>query len=279
MASAMLNCLLFIRFVEVPAELLVKRFSGLQSKFAFAAVIECSKYHIILFYVYLCRSLLKGTIWWLMDYRMVPNRLSMDVNRPIANRPTLFPELKDADKLNEIEIRMMALDQCCQGKTIEERTRNFIRENAPRPPANLHFSPQKEPLQMARELAHICRPAVYSIFMLMSVYDDDKSMQLAGWLLSLSMDYFSCWPELYTVLSGSKRPPSESVEEVEEKEFRLLRMGMYLFRQPFFSDHTKPFLDGFVDKLDQWRILSPIATTAKAYLSLCEESLLYTSSS
>lgn len=217
-----------------------------------------------------------------MDYRMVPHRLSMDVNRPITNRPSVFPELKDADKLNEIEIRMMALDQCFQGKTIEERTRNFIRENAPRPPGNQYFQSQKEPLQKARELAHICRPAIYSLFMLVSVYDHDdhdNSMQLAGWLLSLSMDYFSCWPELYTVLSGSKRPTHESVEEQEEKEFRLLRMGMYLFRPPFFSDHTKPWLDTLVNKVDQWRILSPIATTAKAYLSLCEESLLYTSSS
>lgn len=49
MAGALINCLLFVRFVEVPAELIVKRFAGLESKYAFAAVLECVKYRLELY--------------------------------------------------------------------------------------------------------------------------------------------------------------------------------------------------------------------------------------
>jgi hypothetical protein len=45
LASALIGCLNIMRYVEVPAELLVKRFSGLPQKYVFTAALESIKYH------------------------------------------------------------------------------------------------------------------------------------------------------------------------------------------------------------------------------------------
>lgn len=45
LAARIYNILIFIRFAEVPAELLVRRFLGLEEKYIFVAIVEGAKYY------------------------------------------------------------------------------------------------------------------------------------------------------------------------------------------------------------------------------------------
>ena len=44
MVAPILNILAFVRFAEVPSELLIKRFLGMEAKYIFVATIESFKY-------------------------------------------------------------------------------------------------------------------------------------------------------------------------------------------------------------------------------------------
>lgn len=46
--------------------------------------------------------------------------------------------------------------------------------------------------------------------------------------------------------------------EREERQMRLIRLLLYLLREPLYSSLSKPYLDSVYEALAKWRILRPL---------------------
>jgi len=100
------------------------------------------------------------------------------------------------------------------------------------------FSKCRTSVEKLRELAHILRPLVYA-----SLYIYGKGSRRTRWMawgLSLSMELFSSYPSIIQTLR-SKSSGTEAISFLEEDEnkSRILRLALFLLREPFYSSFTK----------------------------------------
>lgn len=227
------------------------------------------------------RALVKGGIWWLSEGRLVSRNVLPRVCRPLRRCEV---SLDDDPPLNVIEARMEAMEACTKGSSSQEQARNFVRasitdEYYDHP--ELFFAGAQGFVEKSREVALITRPVVYAAIMLAAHRQGSARAKSVAWLGALLMDYYASWPEVNAALTKTAPAGHDDLSEyeVEERESRLLRLLLYLVREPFYTSTTKSILDGLLDKAGGWRLLAPLVSSAKAYLSLCEESQLYVSGS
>lgn len=122
-----------------------------------------------------------------------------------------------------------------------------------------------------REVSHILRPLVYVLLLYWSGSHALESkggprLRWIAWGLTLLMDVFSEWPQLAALLPVIPKPKTFSSEagqspaspmQKEEHQVRLLKLLLYLLREPLYSTISKGYLDSVIETLSKWRLLRP----------------------
>lgn len=117
-----------------------------------------------------------------------------------------------------------------------------------------------------REVCHILRPLVYVTLLYWGGFQalEGKSgprLRWAAWSLTLLMDVFSEWPQIATLFPGIVTPKTDQLPvspiQKEEHQARLLKMLLYLLREPLYSTVSKGYLDSVIETLSKWRLLRP----------------------
>ena len=114
-----------------------------------------------------------------------------------------------------------------------------------------------------------------SLLLIANGGSDTKSRK--NWIpfiVSLSLDLYSKWPEL-SEQSNQKLSPLET----EERSRRLLDFLWYPLRTPLYQSVTSVVLDNVEGRLGSIGLLGPVVETIKIYRKLCENVYFYTSAS
>lgn len=123
-------------------------------------------------------------------------------------------------------------------------------------------------IDRCREVCHVLRPLVYVILLYWGSSSgrdgDDSPIRWGAWGLTFLMDVFSEWPQIVALLPGvaprgamDAARPSLSPMQREERQTRLLKMLLYLLREPLYSTVSKGYLDSVIESLSKWRLLRP----------------------
>lgn len=186
-------------------------------------------------------------------------------------RPLLrnyLPDLIQSDKRlpeTDSENALLSEIKLANGKE-EEGIKNYLRKHrldsyilVP----ELSMRPLTLPLAKLRELSHILRPLVYASLVAGIYFKGRKSPKWtwAVWSATLVMDVFAEWPQIVNVL-GIKNPDdgatTASPMEKEERQIRLVKMLLYLLREPVYSLGSKPYMESVFGALAEWRLLRPV---------------------
>jgi hypothetical protein len=124
--------------------------------------------------------------------------------------------------------------------------------------------PQPQLLDKLREVAHILRPLAYTILLCCSLKPADpkkrQSLKWLAWILSASIDAFAEWPQLEKLLfkePAKEKTADESTIARDEKYTRVLKLLLYILREPFYSSLSKDYLNSVIETLEGWKLLRP----------------------
>lgn len=273
--------------LQVPAEMLVQRIWGLTAKLRYLVILEISKAaaRLLIFVSGGLRPILRN---YLPD-------LGVEASRPRTD-PT-------EELLSEIKLA---------GGKETEGVQRFLRKHRTDSQIlvpELSMTPRRGRREILREISHIIRPALYATAMALSLTRAGSRhagrLRWVAWSLSLGLDLFCEWPQLHVLLAtgeGKQSHPATSEAAVplierEERQMRLIRLLLYLLREPLYSSLSKPYLDSVYETLSKWRILRPLVgkfpsfwprradphgmmlptvETGRSYQKLCERVFLYT---
>ncbi|PJF19380.1 hypothetical protein PSACC_00789 [Paramicrosporidium saccamoebae] len=237
--------------VEVPLEMLVSRLLGLSSRIRYVVILEVIK---------------------------AASRLYLFVKS--GWRPVLRNHLPDV-MAGEYRGKQDSYDELvsdikCSGEGKEnEGVWTFLRKHrmdAYTLVPELSVSPVGDWLGRAREMTHILRPLIYTILLTAG----REKTRWSAWSISLAMDLFSEWPQLKTLVMGKQVETKDSPIEKNEKQIRMIKLLLYLLREPLYSTASKKYIDSVAGTLSHWRLLRPFVETAKSYQKLCEKVSYYT---
>lgn len=257
LARLLVTWLNVLRIVEVPFEMVIGMLLGVTARHRFILLIELQK------------MLSKTALWMLSGFRKTTGSLMPSMIRAVDRQ-----KIRDLDLMSDPEVLSKSIE-----KDHPEYLEQFIKSS--RSDALLLFPELTMSTAMTlaarmRELAHILRPLVYAGAYLYG--KRDSRTKWAAWSISLALELFACWPQVFEALH--KRPDSSlSPIEQDENSSRLIRLLLFLLREPLYSSATKERLNGLKAALGEWRILKPLVDTASSYQKLCEQVFLYTLSS
>jgi hypothetical protein len=131
----------------------------------------------------------------------------------------------------------------------------------------LSILPAMRGMDRLGEVLRILRPLVYVSGLLITHRRTHSRMPTMWifWGLTLGMDLFAEWPQLkrlvWEAFSGKRFEPaapakaSKSPIEREERQVRLLKLFLYLLREPLYSNVSRPYLNSVIETLSEWRVL------------------------
>lgn len=145
----------------------------------------------------------------------------------------------------------------------EEGIHNFLRKHrldqyvlVP----ELCLFPARGLLEKWRETSHIIRPLIYSASLVLTSRKNTlEKVKWASWIITMAMDLFAEWPQLMILLNvnDKKKEIKLSPIESDERQVRLIRLLLYLLRNPFYHIVSKPYLDSVIETLSKWKLLKP----------------------
>lgn len=163
------------------------------------------------------------------------------------------------DLLNEIKCTEGKEDEAIKSYLCKHRTDAFILV------PELSVTPVKTRVEKIREMAHILRPVLYTLLVAISLKNGKRSVKLQwiAWSLSLLMNTFSEWPQIKSMImeDGGDKPVSKvkvSPIERNERQIRMIKLLLYLLRDPFYHNVSKRYLDSVFESLAKWRLLHPL---------------------
>ena len=268
-----------IKIVQIPLEMIV-------------AKVAKSKRAVVVLVIELSKFIIKFGIWQGSGWRPVPKQLSIS---PERRDNTLKPAINNInrevdERVKEMEDKMDQLSFELKTAQSKEPLKAYLighKSNIFTSQPSLILTPCADWKSWTRELAHLARPAIYAISLLAisTSTSANKNTKRAAWipfLISLSLDLYSKWPELHvssnTNPSASVATPPSTIES-EEKARRLLDYLYYPLRSPLYPSFTSEFLDSLEERIGSLLILSPVVDTIKIYRKLCENVYFYTSAS
>lgn len=260
-----------VRIVQIPMEMIVAKLAK-SKRSLFVVLVELSKF------------IVKFGIWQGSGWRPVPKQFSISLDRrdefKESQRESKSDTLKEEDlRVKEMEDKMDQLNYQLKTAQSREPLKSYLKghkSNALTSQPNLIFKPCLDWMSWTRELAHLARPSIYALCLLL-LMKDGKGQGRKQWIpliLSLSLDLYSKWPEL-----NSQTNESFSTIESEERSRRLLDLLYYPLRTPLYQSITSEFLDSIEAKIGSLPLLSPVVETLKIYRKLCENVYFYTSAS
>lgn len=254
-----------IRIAQIPMELIVAKLAKGKREL-FVLVVELSKF------------IIKFGIWRGSGWRPVPKQFSISLERREDPSSSL-----ESDRVKRMEDKMDQLNQQLKTNQTREPLKSYLKghkSNALTLQPNLIFSPCTEWNSWSRELAHLIRPSVYALSLLIVAKHGGGGTR-KKWIpliVSLTLDLYSKWPELSST-TNTNTSGSTSTIESEERSRRLLDLLYYPLRSPLYNAVTSEFLDSIEEKIGAVPLLSPVVETIKVYRKLCENVYFYTSAS
>lgn len=186
-------------------------------------------------------------------------------------RPLLrnyLPDLIQAEgklPLSDSSEALLAEIRLAGGKE-EEGIKNYLRKHrvdAFSLVPELTIRPLTSIRERLQETSHILRPLLYSSLVATSFFRGERSVKWrwTAWSVTLAMDVFAEWPQimaLFGIQDATKDTSKPSPMEKEERHIRLVKLLLYLLREPVYSLGSKPYLESLVAVLGQWRLLRPV---------------------
>jgi hypothetical protein len=253
-----------IKIVQIPLEMIVIKFAK-KKETIFVLILELSKF------------IIKFGIWQGSGWRPVPKQFHTSIERRDENNFNIGGG-EEESKVKKLEEKMDRLDLQLKQAKSKEPLNNYLKghkSNIYTIQPQLSFKPCDDWTSWTRELAHLARPSIYALCLLMASRQDDKKKNWIPLLVSLSIDLYSKWPEL----RNNQTTAAESPLESEERARRLLNFLYYPLRSPLYQSATSELLDGIEGKIGEFAILTPVVETIKIYRKLWENVYFYTSAS
>jgi hypothetical protein len=253
-----------IKIVQIPLEMIVIKFAK-KKETIFVLILELSKF------------IIKFGIWQGSGWRPVPKQFHTSIERRDENNFNIGGG-EEESKVKKLEEKMDRLDLQLKQAKSKEPLNNYLKghkSNIYTIQPQLSFKPCDDWTSWTRELAHLARPSIYALCLLMASRQDDKKKNWIPLLVSLSIDLYSKWPEL----RNNQTTAAESPLESEERARRLLNFLYYPLRSPLYQSATSELLDDIEGKIGEFAILTPVVETIKIYRKLWENVYFYTSAS
>jgi len=240
--------------IQVPLEMIVQRLMGMNAKIGFVLLLETLKYSPI-FLNCVFRTAAKYTLYWISEYRMI-------LRHYIPSMITIEETISELDNSETpLDSILNEIRECGDSPNAVRKFVQSHKTDLYQLCPELAIKGDKKQLERFRELAHIGRPLVYTIIWALSNRGGSRNLKLltAGWTISLAMDIFANWPELQEHALGLTNfsKEKESKLEREEQSARLMKLLLYMLREPAMSLGVNMYLESVLQSLEGWRLLKP----------------------